>query len=79
MRILTVRQPWAAAIIHPSINPTKGAMRVKDVENRTTNTRATLAKLVADQAERVAVDAAFWSIVCQVSPDTRRDDFEAVA
>lgn len=37
--------------------------------------------LVADQAERAAVDAAFWSIVarCQVSPDTRRDDFEAVA
>ena len=35
--------------------------------------------LVADQAERVAVDAVFWSIVCQVSPDTRRDDFEAVA
>ena len=37
--------------------------------------------LVADQAERAAVDTAFWSIVarCQVSPDTRRDDFEAVA
>ena len=36
--------------------------------------------LVADQAERAAVDAAFWSIVaCQVSPDSRRDDFERVA
>lgn len=36
--------------------------------------------LVADQAERAAVDATFWSIVaCQVSPDSRRDDFEAVA
>ena len=35
--------------------------------------------LGATTVERVAVDAAFWSIVCQVSPDTRRDDFEAVA
>ena len=36
--------------------------------------------LVADQAERAAVDATFWSIVaCQVSPDSRRDDFERVA
>ena len=36
--------------------------------------------LVADQAERAAVDATFWSIVaCQVLPDSRRGDFERVA
>ena len=35
--------------------------------------------LVADQAERYAIDAAFFSIVRQVSPDARRDAFERVA
>lgn len=35
--------------------------------------------LVADQAERYAIDAAFFSIVRQVSPDARRADFEQVA
>ena len=35
--------------------------------------------LVADQAERIATEAAFWSIVCQAFPDSESAYLAAVA
>lgn len=71
MRILTVRQPWASALVFPVAEPNTGQVIVKNVENRAKNVagayRGTVAIHAAIQYDERAFStsgtalAAWWN------------------
>lgn len=64
MRVLTVRHPWAAAIIYEATDPRDGSKHRKDVENRTRN-------IAGDYRGPVAIHAALaWDVAAFRTPGT---------
>lgn len=59
MKIMTVRPPWASAIVYEAIDPRDGSKHLKDVENRSRNIAGDYRGPVAIHAALAWDDAAF--------------------